>query len=301
MQRFFFAATAPFLPFCLHFFLLFLGGGGALVHRPLHAGAPPLQGPGNTGTGFEICVAASGDICKIGDNTTKLGGELDGPTGVAIDPAGNVIVADTSNHRIQKFDPAGNFLRAWGKDVVSSGPGNSAGGGFEICVPANGDACTIGATTTALGGEMSTPSQVASDPAGNLYVADLDNHRVQRFADPPPPGGGGGAAIPPSNAFTIGAVKGRTLSLAVSSPGEVKVADAASARAAGPLASVAARGLKPSSATGGPGTITVKLKLAKAAKQKLRKRGKVKLRARITFTPNGGASNTRTAKLRVKR
>src|SRR6266542_2737141 len=135
-------------------------------------------GPGNTGTGFEICVAANGDTCQAGTGG-GLGGELNGPNGVATDAAGNVYVADLTNQRIDKFDSSGNFLRAWGRDVVSAGPGDT-GTGSEICVAANGDTCKAG-PAAGLGGEFNGPSGVATDAAGNVYVADASNNRIQKF------------------------------------------------------------------------------------------------------------------------
>jgi hypothetical protein len=59
-------------------------------------------------------------------------------------------VADAGNDRIQKFDGSGNFLLAWG----SEGSGN---------------------------GQFNLPHGVAVDAAGNLYVADNFNHRIQKF------------------------------------------------------------------------------------------------------------------------
>jgi hypothetical protein len=124
-------------------------------------------------TGFEICTVTAD--CKAGDSTGGLGGELDFPEGIATDAAGAVYVADLSNHRIQKFDSSGNFLRAWGKDVISG----NAETGFEICVAASGDTCQAG-TSGGLGGELNGPSGVATD-AGSLYVVDRSNFRIQKF------------------------------------------------------------------------------------------------------------------------
>ncbi len=47
-------------------------------------------------------------------------GELNGPNDVTVDAAGNIYVADGSNHRIQKFNSEGVFLATWG----SRGSGN---------------------------------------------------------------------------------------------------------------------------------------------------------------------------------
>ncbi|MDX6607988.1 MAG: hypothetical protein QOD14_2528 [Solirubrobacterales bacterium] len=135
-------------------------------------------GPDETGTGFEICVAGV-DTCQIGgDYSTALGGELNNPIGIATDSAGGVYVADSSNNRIQKYDSSGTFLLAWGKNVASTGPGNT-GVGFEVCV-AGVDTCQ-GGTSGGLGGELNIPVGVATDSANNVYVADQSNHRIQRF------------------------------------------------------------------------------------------------------------------------
>jgi DNA-binding beta-propeller fold protein YncE len=123
------------------------------------------------GAGFEICVTAAS--CK-GGVSGGLGGEFNTPTAVAADPSGNVYVADHLNNRIQKFDSAGNFLRAWGRDVDVGG-----GGGFEICTVAA--SCKAG-TAGGLGGEMDRPIDVTTDAAGNVYVAENDGHRIQKFA-----------------------------------------------------------------------------------------------------------------------
>jgi DNA-binding beta-propeller fold protein YncE len=78
--------------------------------------------------------------------------QFDGPDGVAIDSSGNVFVADTSNHRIQKFTNTGKFIRKWG----SLGSGN---------------------------GQFNFPAGVAIDSSGNVFVADLGNDRIQKFTN----------------------------------------------------------------------------------------------------------------------
>ncbi len=80
-------------------------------------------------------------------------GQFYGPTGIAVDPAGNVYVADMLNNRIQKFDSSDNFITKWG----SRGTGD---------------------------GEFDHPNAVAVDSkSGNVYVGDFDkNNRIQVFA-----------------------------------------------------------------------------------------------------------------------
>ena len=116
------------------------------------------------GAGAEICVSSC-----IDGQPGSLGGEMQGPAGIAVDPGG-VYVAEVLNHRIQKFDFSGNFINAWGKNV-------NGGGGYGICLLAAN--CQQG-TMGSLGGEFNNPFGVATDD-GEVYVTDYSNHRVQRF------------------------------------------------------------------------------------------------------------------------
>src|SRR6266567_4748525 len=51
---------------------------------------------------------SASNMFEGGKGTGK--GEFDSPTGIAVDPNGNVLVADTNNGRIEKFSPTGAFL-----------------------------------------------------------------------------------------------------------------------------------------------------------------------------------------------
>lgn len=73
---------------------------------------------------------------------------------VAIDGSGNLYVTDMTKHCVRKYDSSGSFVKEWGKSGNESGSGN---------------------------GEFSSPMGIAVDTSGNVYVADYDNSRVQKF------------------------------------------------------------------------------------------------------------------------
>lgn len=78
-------------------------------------------------------------------------GKFDSPTGIAVDPSGNILVADTGTGRIQKFSSNGAFLASMG----SKGTGH---------------------------GQFRNPNGIAIDRAGNIYVADASNGSVQKLS-----------------------------------------------------------------------------------------------------------------------
>jgi sugar lactone lactonase YvrE len=83
---------------------------------------------------------------------------FEAPQGVATDSAGNVYVADTHNETIRKITPAGVVSTLAGTaDNIGSVDGSGAAAGF------NG------------------PQGVASDSAGNVYVADTFNHTIRKI------------------------------------------------------------------------------------------------------------------------
>ena len=116
----------------------------------------------------------------------------------AVDADGNILVTDSSNHYIQKFDSNGKYITHEGKHGTSKYELNSPCG-IEVH-PHNGmiyvseisnhriqvldhnlkSNDTFG-TQGSKEGQFNKPKDVAFDSTGNLYVADTGNHRIQVF------------------------------------------------------------------------------------------------------------------------
>ena len=88
------------------------------------------------------------------------GGVLQSPQGLWIDNDGRLLIADTGNHRIRRFDP--------GLGTISTVAGTGIAG-------FSGDG-------VALETNLNLPTGVAVDGAGNLWVADAGNNRVRRVS-----------------------------------------------------------------------------------------------------------------------
>ena len=103
-------------------------------------------------------VAGTGTAGFSGDGAEATAAQLNTPSGLDADEDGNLYIADTNNHRIRKVDSAGIITTVAGNGTL----------GFS------GD----GAAATAA--QLSYPESVAVDGAGNLYIADTNNHRIRR-------------------------------------------------------------------------------------------------------------------------
>lgn len=132
------------------------------------------------GSGFEICTVAS--ECKLGDASQEIanGGEVGQPQGIAVNQTtGNVYVLEWTNHRIEEFDPDGNFLRAFGRDVVSTGGvGDVSSEAYEVCTVA---VDCKGGLVDGDAGSISFGRAIAIDSAGNVWLANANNHRIEEF------------------------------------------------------------------------------------------------------------------------
>ena len=123
---------------------------------------------------FETCTTT----CQRGIQGGGAG-QLDEPSGVAIDPSGDVYVADQFNNRIDKFSAAGAFVKAYGWGVLD---GASQ---FETCTTT----CQAGIAGGGAG-QLDEPIGIATDSSGDVYVAantgtslaDYGNERIDEFS-----------------------------------------------------------------------------------------------------------------------
>jgi uncharacterized protein (TIGR03437 family) len=116
-------------------------------------------------------VTKDGNIATVAGNQTNgttYGGDgglatnasVYRPSGVAVDAAGNVYIADTSNNRIRKITVSTGVI------TTIAGTGNPGYGG-------DGKA--------AVNASLKNPVAVAVDGSGNLYIADSGNHVIRKI------------------------------------------------------------------------------------------------------------------------
>jgi sugar lactone lactonase YvrE len=110
------------------------------------------------GAASETVVAGNGLAGFSGDGGRATAARLNTPNGVASDAAGNVYIADYSNHRVRRVDPGGTVVTVAG----TGSPGFGGDGGPATAALLNG------------------PMSLALDAAGNLYIADTYNQRIRK-------------------------------------------------------------------------------------------------------------------------
>jgi sugar lactone lactonase YvrE len=97
-----------------------------------------------------------------GDGGPATSASLVTPTGVALDNAGNLYIADSGNNRVRMVNTSGVISTVAGTDYSSFFPSFKGDGGPAIAA------------------RLNNPSRIAVSPSGDLYVADQGNNRIRK-------------------------------------------------------------------------------------------------------------------------
>ena len=197
---------------------------------------------------FGLCTPAfaqtistvAGTGTRAGDGGPATGAQLHAPSGVFVDAAGNLFIADGSNNRIRKVDPAGTI-----STVAGTGTAGFSGDGGP-----------------ATGAQLNAPFGVFVDAAGNLFIADAGNSRIRKV-DPAGTistvAGTGTAGFSGDGGPATGAQLNHSVGVFVDAAGNLFIADGSNNRIrqvdpAGTISTVAGTGVTGFSGDGGPAT-----------------------------------------------
>ena len=149
-------------------------------------------------SGTITTIAGTGEKGFAGDGGPAVEAQLSYPVGVAVDAADNLFIADFGNRRIRKVDPSGTistFVALSGnpRGVAMDAAGNlfyadSIYTGVRRVDPSGTITTIAGIERSGFSGDggpavqaqLRAPADVAVDRAGNLYIADENNHRIRR-------------------------------------------------------------------------------------------------------------------------
>lgn len=152
--------------------------------------------------GLTACGGGDNDSSPISE-VMSVGTPLNTPTGVAVDPLGNIYVADSGNNVIRKISPTGVATTLAGSGVAGFVDGAGASASFNA------------------------PIGVAIDSVGNVYVGDADNNAIRKIS----PAGvvttyAGGSAHGSADGTGAAAKFEHPMGVAVDTVGNVYVGDA---------------------------------------------------------------------------
>jgi len=210
-----------------------------------------------------VTVAGSTFAGSVGENVLAINAQLSGPGGIAVDPYGNLLIADTGNNRIREVS-LGVIATVAGTEL----PGFSGDGGFAasaqlnapvgVALDSTGDlfiadggnsrirvVATDGTISTLLGGgssigdkglasqaQLLNPQDVAVNAAGDMYIADFGQNRIREVSGIfiKTIAGTGTAGLVGDGGLAASARLSGPASVALDSAGNVYVADSANNR-----------------------------------------------------------------------
>ncbi len=98
------------------------------------------------------------------DGQPATQGSLNQPEGIAVDSSGNIIIADTQDYLIRRVDTNGIMTTLAGQG--------------HYCSPSTAN-CGDGNPATLSSALLAAPNGVATDAAGNVYIADTGDNRIR--------------------------------------------------------------------------------------------------------------------------
>ena len=194
-------------------------------------------------TGFISAIAGNRIQGFKGDGGPAAAAEFNGPTGIAVDAAGDIYIADSQNNRIREIDAHTGIITTVAGDATE---GYNGDGGRANSAALNG------------------PQGVALDVAGNLYIADSNNERIREIIAATgiitTVAGSGVAGYSGDGGPASGAELDGPTGIALSSAGDIYISDLSNHRirvvtaGTGIIATVAGNGIEGDSGDGGPAT-----------------------------------------------
>lgn len=119
------------------------------------------------GSQLSSIVTSVGVAGFFGDGHPASGAKLNKPSKIVVDNSGNLLIADTENHRIRKITRISN--NSFGDITTIAGNGSAFG--------------DIGDGKIATEASLSKPRGIAIDNSGAIYIADTGHNRI-RYIDP---------------------------------------------------------------------------------------------------------------------
>ncbi len=181
-------------------------------------------------------------LLSVGDGGPATSASLGSPGGLAVDSGGNLYIADSGGNRVRQVTPDG---------IITTVAGGAP--------PFNRNIGDGGPATSAI---LNSPTSVAVDSSGDLYIADAGNNRIRQVS---PSGvittiaGGNSASFSGDGGPATSAGLSFPTGVAIDSAGNLYIADAGDQRIRmvtpdGTITTIAGNGAAGNSGDGGPAT-----------------------------------------------